>query len=223
MNKVIFLLAFLSVSTVFGQENWDGVLQPQLIVRNKVSGTYNQLWRLSNRFVGLENQEDFDLQFIEIMHFSTLAVRDNQRLGLGIQYRFRENFDNMGQNEFRLTEQFIWKIPQESGTFAQRLRAEQRFFPGRTLHRFRYRLSRDVPLQGQDLNPKETFLVGHLEMVFTAADMHLPRYDQRFTLGLGWLVGVKTVWLNSLEYRLENYTQRSGHRLFLISALNISL
>ena len=223
MNKGVLLLAIFLVSSAIAQENWDGVLQPQFIIRNKVTGTYNQLWRLSNRFVGVAEEMDFSLQFIEIMHFSTLAVGDKQRLGLGIQYRFRENFDDTGQNEFRLTEQFIWKLPQESGSLAHRLRAEQRFFPDFTLHRFRYRISRDVPLQGQELNLKETFLVGQLEPVFTLANMRSPRYDQRFTMGLGWLIGKKTVWLNSLEYRLENYTHRTKHRVFLISALNISL
>ena len=223
MNKGLFLLFLFTISTVFAQDNWDGVCQPQLVMRYKASANYNHLWRLTNRLIGFGEQEDTGLQFIEIVHFSTMAVSDNQRLGLGLQYRFRENFDDSGQNEFRLTEQFIWKLPKASGALAHRIRAEQRFFPGRTLHRFRYRISRDLPLQGQDLNLKETFLVGHLETVFTAADMRSPQYDQRFTLGLGWLIGLKTVWLNSLEYRLENYTQLTSHRVFLISALNISL
>jgi len=223
-TRTLLLLAlFVGFQPTFAQDGWEGVLQPQLVLRNTVSGNYNHLWRWSHRFTGLDNQEEFAMQFIDITHFSTLAIADNQRVGLGLQYRFQENFDPGSSNEFRLTEQFIWKHPQESGTITQRIRAEQRLFPDRTLHRFRYRLSRDIPLQGQDLNRNETYVVGHFEPIMTVAKDRTPRYDQRFTVGLGWLLGAKTVWLTSLEYRLENYTRSSRNRLFLISSLNISL
>ena len=214
---------FVAFQLAFAQDDWEGVLQPQLVLRNTVSDNYNQLWRWTHRFTGVDGQEAFDMQFIDITHFSTLAVADNQRIGLGLQYRFQENFDPGSSNEFRLTEQFILKNNQESGAITHRLRAEQRIFPGRTLHRFRYRISRDIPLQGQDLNRNETYVVGHLEPVFTFANDRAPRYDQRITLGFGWLVGSKTVWITSLEYRLENYTRDTGTRIFLISSLNISL
>ncbi|NND15141.1 MAG: DUF2490 domain-containing protein, partial [Eudoraea sp.] len=132
------------------QNDWDGVLQPQLVLRNKVNGSYNQQWQLSNRFIGLDEQQDFSLQFIDIMHLSSFVIGDNQRLGLGIQYRFQDNFDSESLNEFRITEQFISKNSMENGHSAHRFRIEQRIFPKTTLHRFRYRFSRDLPLQGQD-------------------------------------------------------------------------
>lgn len=217
------LVIFMVLKPAFGQDNWEGVLQPQLILRNSVSENYDQLWRWSHRFTGVDSQEDFEMQFIDITHFSTLVIADNQQIGLGLQYRFQENFDPGSNNEFRFTEQMIWKYPQVSGRITQRIRAEQRLFPGRTLHRFRYRLSRDIPLQGQDLNRGETYIVGHFEPLLTVTKGWAPRYDQRFTIGLGWLLGAKTVWLTSLEYRLENYTRNTRTRIFLISSFNISL
>lgn len=213
----------MALQPLIAQDDWEGVLQPQLILRNTVSGNYNQIWRWTHRFIGVHGEEDFKMQFIDITHFSTLAILDNQRIGLGLQYRFQENFDPGSSNEFRITEQFISKYPQESGEITHRIRAEQRLLTGRTLHRFRYRISRDIPLQGLDLNKNETYIVGHLEPVFTVAKDRAPRYDQRLTIGLGWLLGEKTVWLTSLEYRLEDYTRDTRTRIFLISSLNISL
>jgi len=222
-KRFLFLAIFMVIEPTLGQDEWEGVLQPQLVLRNKISGNYSQLWRWTHRFTGLDGQEKFEMQFIDITHFSTLAIADNQRIGLGLEYRFQENFDPGSSNEFRLTEQLIWKNPQETGGITQRIRAEQRLFSGLTLHRFRYRLSRDIPLQGQDLNRKETYFVGHFEPLLTITNGRVPRYDQRFTIGLGWLLGYRTVWLTSLEYRLENYTRNTRTRIFLISSLNISL
>ena len=223
IRKILLLGIFWVLQPIYAQDDWEGVLQPQLVLRNTVSGNYNQLWRWTHRFTGLDSQEDFQMQFIDVTHFSTLAISDNQRIGLGLQYRFQENFDPGSGNEFRLTEQFIWKYPRESGTITQRIRAEQRIFSQQTLHRFRYRLSRDIPLQGEDLNRNESYVVGHFEPLITVSDGRGPRYDQRFTVGVGWLLGAKTVWLTNLEYRLENYTRDTHTRIFLITSLNISL
>ena len=217
------LSLWLVCTPLVAQDGLDGFLQTQAVVKLPISETYTHRYQLAQRFYLTDDIQGFQLQQIDLSHLSSLKIRDNLNLAIGLMYRFRDSFDRFGTDEVRLIQHLVLSNRPENTQFVHRWRAEQRIFPDGTLHRLRYRFSVDLPLQGQNLNQGESYLVVHTESLLSVGSMFKPQWDQRFTLGLGWLIGKKTVLLNSLEYRLENFNTDSRQRLFLFTSLNLSL
>jgi hypothetical protein len=142
---------------------------------------------------------------------------------LGLQYRFRENFETRGENELRLTQQYDIRHQDGALRLGHRLRAEQRFRLSATGYRFRYRLALDSPLQGQKLNTGEVYFIGSLEALLGFARASSPEYDQRVEVSIGWLLQQGLKAETGLEYRLEDYTGSTENRLLITSNLIISL
>lgn len=109
---------------------------------------------------------------MDLAHFSKLKIRDNQSIALGLQYRFRQNFEN-GENELRLTQQYNITNKPNAVRFGHRLRTEQRITNSLTTHRFRYRFALDFPLVGEKLDTGEPYFVGSFENLLSVAKIML--------------------------------------------------
>lgn len=205
------------------QESFTGYWEPSLALNYGVTDTYSHNFSLANRSY-LIRDEAFGLTIrqFDFAHFSTLKIRDNQSIGLGLQYRFRKAFDKDTGNELRLTEQY--NITSRTGAIrlGHRLRYEQRIFSAVTVHRFRYRFALDSPLQGEQLDIGETYLVGSLESLLSVTRMQGPEYDQRIRMQLGWLLQAGINMEVGLEYRFEDYTSDTSQVLFLLNSLVVS-
>ncbi len=206
------------------QENLTIYLEPQTSFNYKVAGNYHHNFAFSNRSYLFRN-ENFQLKVrqLDIVHFSSLKIRDNQSIGFGIQYRFREAFENDRSNELRLTQQYNITHKYRNLRFGDRFRAEQRFTQSATVHRFRYRLALDFPLQGVQLDIGEPYFIVSTESLLSVAKGSKPEYDQRVTAHLGWLLSPKTKLQLGSEYRFENYTQNTENVLFFLTGLILSL
>ena len=218
---LVLLLFYLPLAA---QENLTIYLQPETSLNYKVAGNYHHNFAFSNRFYLLqEEQFQFNVRQLDIAHFSSLKIRDNQSIGFGIQYRFREVFENDRFNELRLTQQYNITHKYGNLRFGDRFRAEQRFTQASTIHRFRYRLALDFPLQGVQLDVGEPYFIVSTESILSVAKASKPEYDQRITTQLGWLLSQKTKLQMGTEYRFENYTQKTENVLFFLTGLILSL
>ncbi|WP_343488114.1 DUF2490 domain-containing protein [Allomuricauda sp. d1] len=223
IKRVYLLILFLVALSLHAQENFTSYLQPQVAINYKVSSFYTHNFSLENRNYTIESGESrFRVRHLHLAHFSNLKIKDNQSIALGIQYRFRQAFDD-GSNELRLTQQYNLTKQALVTRFGHRLRTEQRITKNLTTHRFRYRFSMDFPLRGERLDVGEPYLVGNWESLLSVAKTKLPEYDQRFTLNLGWLLTKKTKFQVGAEYRFEDFTHQTQHVLFLLTTFNISL
>lgn len=222
-RSIAALVLVLCSAFSSAQENFTSYLQPVVALNYKVSSFYSHNFRVENRNYLVDNGDSgFQVRHLHFAHFSNLKIKDNQSIALGIQYRFRENFD-YGLNELRLTQQYnITKQPFVV-RYGHRVRAEQRITNALTIHRFRYRFSLDFPLQGERLDVGEAYLVGNLETLLSVADVNRPEYDQRFTLNLGWLLNKETKLQFGAEYRFEDFLGITQNVLFFLSTLNFSL
>ena len=219
-NKICFLGFFLVVINLKAQENVTVYLQPTVAFNYDVAPRYSHNFSLENRNYLIESgQNNLSIRHLHFAHFSNYQLRENQSIALGIQYRFREWFDD-GSNELRITQQYNLRLKPMVIRYGHRLRAEQRITTATTVHRFRYRFTLDFPLQGEQLDTGEAYLVGNVESLLSVAKNEKPEYDQRFTLNLGWLLPHKTKIQVGLEYRAENYTNDQQHVLFFLSSLN---
>ncbi|MEX0290299.1 MAG: DUF2490 domain-containing protein [Flavobacteriaceae bacterium] len=224
-TKTLFFFLFLfSHCLIRAQDDIIVYWQPAVALNYDVATNYSHNLSLSNRNYLVEGKE-FVLRTrqIDIAHFSKLKIRDNQSLGLGLQYRFRETFEPDKANELRITEQYnlTWNPRQIRWGF--RFRVEQRLIPKTTIHRFRSRLAVDGPLEGERLDPGESYFVSSFENLLSMERAQEPQHDLRLTLSLGWLINADLKIQSGIEYRLENYTKRTQPILFLLTAAIFSL
>ncbi|WP_431125195.1 DUF2490 domain-containing protein [Flagellimonas flava] len=220
IGLVLCLLPLLS----WGQGEFTGFWQPQMAINYKVSGTYSHNLSLAHRIYFVdEGESGFRGRHLDLVHFSKLELSDNQSIALGIQYRYRDLFEQ-NPNELRLVQQFNFTQKPLVVRFGHRFRSEQRITKLMTIHRFRYRFAVDFPLKGEKLNLGEPFLVVSLEGLASFAKSSSPEYDARVTSQLGWKFDKGFKLLVGTQYRAENYTAKQpDHILFLLTGVQLSL
>ena len=220
IKQILALALLLLGSTLYGQDRFTLFWEPQLAINYGVATNYSHNFTLAKRsYLYREGLGRFQVRQLELSHFSKLSLSDLVDLGIGFQYRIRDNFEPDSENEFRITEQFNLLRRGGSLRLGHRVRAEQRIRPSRTIHRFRYRLAADTPLNGTRLDIGESYLVGSVESLYSLGKKQKPEWDQRIELTLGWLVAHELKLETGLEYRLESINQTLGHTLLLNSGL----
>ncbi|MGS0525357.1 DUF2490 domain-containing protein [Zobellia nedashkovskayae] len=222
-RTALLIFGLLLSSFGFCQENTIGYFQPDISLNYKVSANYSHNFKIAQRAYIYEDDFLYRVKQLDISHFSTLKIGFEQSLALGLQYRFRDTFDDNGENELRITEQYKLSRVYENLILGNRFRAEQRISPSSTTHRFRYRLSIEVPLKGEKLDIGEPYFSASTESLLSISKSEKPIYDQRLTSHLGWLLNRETKLEVGAEYRAENYTQTTEHIFFLLTSLIFSL
>ena len=216
-------LLLLTISAL-SQENFTTFWQPQVGVYYQVVNDYtHNFFFISRNVLAEDSNFKLDLRQFDIVHFSKLKIRYNQSISLGLRWRNSKIFDSDQINEFRLTQQYNIKIKPNKVRYGHRMRTEQRIFDGFTLHRFRYRLAVDFPLEGERLNVGQAFSVFSAEQLFTVANKTDPLYTLRIRAGLGVLLSPKSTLQFILQYRLIDYTKEANHAIFLETVLNLGL
>lgn len=225
-TALFVLLSFIlgCPAALRAQERFTGYWEPKVSIGYGVAGTYSHNFSLTNRSFLIDGGEgQLRVRQFELGHFSNLALGDNQSLALGVQYRFRNSFDG-GADQLRITEQYSVSHRQLSVRYGQRIRAEQQFHKGFTVHRFRYRFAVDFPLKGQKVDPGEPYLVGSLEQLLSLEKGMSPQYDARLVGQIGWEVDPGIKLQMGLEYRMEEYTSGLPQSiLMLLTAAKFSL
>lgn len=220
----ILLALLVNFGSLLAQERFTGYWEPKVSVDYTVSGRYSHNFFLTNRNY-LVDQGDLLLKVrqLELGHYSNLKVQDNQSIALGLQYRLRNPFDG-GDDQFRITQQYSINHRPFALRFGHRFRAEQHLYPDRTLHRFRYRLAVDFPLEGLEVDPGEPYLVGSLEQLWSVARGNSPQYDARLVGQVGWNLDQGLKLQLGLEYRLEEYASDLPRSVLLVlTSAQISL
>ena len=206
------------------QDNLTGYWNPMVALNYDVTPTYSHNFSIENRsFLYQDSDVQLRVRQMDINHFSNLKTSDNQSIGFGIKYRFRNPFNRETSNEIRLTQQFNVTFKKASIRYGNRFRAEQRITNENTVHRFRYRFAMDFPLKGEELDVGEPYLVLSTEALLSVGKSMNPEYDQRITPKLGWVLSPTTKFQIGGEYRAENYMNRVENELFFLTELVLSL
>ncbi|KQC32521.1 hypothetical protein AAU57_03620 [Nonlabens sp. YIK11] len=194
------------------------VFQPAI----KVSWNPASRWSF-NTAVEQRTQINDDAQAIsmQLTQFGQYEVGFYSQIGIGVMYR--ELFDDNLPEEVRFMEQYVYTKKYNQLQLAHRLRWDQRLRGDRLTHRWRYRLSGSIPLNGNDLNPSEYYVVSHLETLFIAEDGLRPIYEQRVGLGIGRQIGSNYKLQFNTQYRWLDITAATTTSLFLNVALYASL
>lgn len=206
--KHLFLILGLFVSNlILGQSNLTGYFEPDISLNYNIAPNYSHNFKIAQRSYIYEDNLKFSARQLDISHFSNLKIKGNQSVALGIQYRFREIFEDDHENELRFTEQFNVTHGLERLRFGNRFRIEQRIGGSTTTHRFRYRFAVDFPLNGEKLDVGESYVVFSTESLLSVSRNKKPEFDQRLRTIVGWLLNKETKFQTGIEYRSENYAQ----------------
>ena len=164
---------------------------------------------------------DFDnnaaIQYIEPQFSFSYGISSRTKLGGGYYYRLSTPMIDGYQFEHRFLQQIGFISFIGDRRLAHRLRLEQRIRSSSYQNRLRYRLSYDFPLQGQELDPGETYLILKDEMM-TAFNKDEADAENRASVGMGWYFNSKQKFELGLQYRTQDIFSDGGiNHLFLIS------
>ena len=106
-NFFSIVLVVLGTTILFGQNKFNGFYEPYIKLDYDVSKNFSQEFILEERTIWYDDESfKFDVKQIDLAHFSKLKLSDKNAVAVGIQYRFRENFDKNKENELRFTEEY---------------------------------------------------------------------------------------------------------------------
>jgi len=220
----LLLFVLIGVFNLQSQDNTIAYWEPEVSFNYKVTPLLKQNFSLANRnYIYNDQKAQLAIRQFEIAHFSSLTIDPSKSIGVGIQYRFREAFENDKENELRLTEQFNITTSTSSLRLGNRFRIEQRIQPSNLEHRFRYRFAIDFPLKGLKIDIGEPYLVATTESLLSVGESIKPMFDQRLTSQLGWSISNNLKAQAGLQFRIENYTENSEHVFLFLNSLVISL
>ncbi|MCT8339558.1 DUF2490 domain-containing protein [Flavobacteriaceae bacterium TK19130] len=213
------LLSFAQGTAVL----WEPEAELDLDISNRWSMNFGTDYR-----VGLSEQlGEAGIQYVPIhLSFSqntTYEIGFYGKVSAGIMYRFNTIGPVDESNELRTIQQYSYGKQYNSIRLVHRVRSEQRIKSTGTAHRFRYRLSIDLPLNGEQLNAKEFYFAASVESLLTVASRDTPEWDQRITAGLGRELTSKTRLQVDVQYRFDDYFNAGGQRLFFTTGIQYSL
>tara|TARA_R110002049_G_scaffold57021_3_gene156810 strand:+ start:14536 stop:15219 length:684 start_codon:yes stop_codon:yes gene_type:complete len=222
IRKQVFILLLFFSSCGFSQERFLSYWEPEFEISYDIAPLYSHKFSLEKRSLMYEKELLFDVVQFDFSHFSEFKLLDNQTVALGLMYRTRSPFGEE-RDELRLTEQYSLTSTTMNFRLGHRFRMEHRFSGKPVVHRLRYRLAVDFPIQGTRLDVGESFFTGSWENLLSLANTERPVYEQRFTVSLGYLANKKLTLMSGLEYRLDDYTHATKHVIFVLTSASISL
>lgn len=188
----------------YAQQVTPRFLESQVVISHKASYAYEANLGLSSRMEYHTNDNSLPTTFLQVSHFSSFRVGNNNKISLGVLYRFSEDFENQYPDEFRLTQQFHTAFKPHVVRYTHRIRVEERFVGADVFTRFRYRLGIDFPLNGQVLDVGEMYALANVGSLIQLKNTQSPRYDFRALTGIGVVLSSDIKLQMSLQYRLAH-------------------
>ena len=219
IKRPFLLLGFIVSLNLNSQNDFESLGETAFSLNHSINSDYKINFSLRSRyFLYQESDFLFENRQLDFVHFSTYKLDYYHSLSLGIQYRLRESIDG-GMNEFRIAQQFNYTKTNQAWRFGHTIRLEQRFFEFMTIIRARYRFAIDRPLNGEELNIGESYLIAYMEGLHSVSNKSKPEFGHRTTAQIGWLLSKKIKIQIGLEYRFEAINIYTVEKLFLLSSL----
>ncbi len=203
MKRIVAVVLFLLSLSSEGQERKSALENNFAINYKWKSWKLNSSIASRTQWVEEDELNESQAAFLEFNQFGTRSISPKISLSLGYKFRSVRPVSNLSQNEHRLTTQLAWKHVEKRARLTSRLRLEQRF-KEQFAHRYRYRLSFDLPLSGQKLDTKEFYFILANELVLELSNGEMNDWQDRFTTGVGYLFSHSTKLQVDLTNRFEN-------------------
>ena len=178
---------------------------------------FSYTWELANRWSAntkaafqqslsppteTEPQRQYQFNHMQVQFFATYSVWTNLKLSGGYTFRINDPTETLGSHNHRLMQQLAFVSYLRGQRFANRFRLEQRFRDEGYINRWRYRISFDVPLNGENVDPGEKYLVASDEWLFSFNNQG-HESQNRLYLGIGWYANSQRKIEAGFQYRLD--------------------
>lgn len=221
---LIFLFATLFLNQdLKAQDNVEFLAEPEFSIDLATKTRWSHSFGIASRDIIFEEEQfHFNVQHIELSHFTGYKLNKANKVSLGVRYRFKELFNDTKTDELRIVEQFSHAIKKENLKIGHRLRIEQRI-TDITRNRSRYRFSLEFPLNNTE-EPRKIFsLKTSAEALWMIGKKIPTTYEQRLSVSVGKQIGVNTDLDLGIQYRLSDYTHQAEHNFILITGLNVKI
>lgn len=211
MKKLIAFITFiLVVGSLSAQQNqvfFTGIF-PEVSLTKKVNDRIKLNFKVENQEIIFNNQDaqsenpQFTHYRTDLMMFFDRSIRPGISVALGIFHRFQENEDGN-----RIIQQLAILQRMRNLRINHRMRTDQTFTRNDDLEvRFRYRFSMEIPLEGDEVDPKEFYMVLSEEPIFSykGGDFEI---ENRTAIALGKLFNSQEKLEWALDYRTDGYVQ----------------
>ncbi len=218
MKRFVIALVAIFAWPVLGyaQSGPEWIWNPELSYSEKTSERTTLIAKLSV-FQSLEDfSEKRALQYIEPQFSGSYTLTSRWKVGGGYYYRWSEPLLDGHKYEHRLLQQAGYVSYFGDRRLSHRFRLEQRIRSSSYQNRFRYRFGFDFPLQGEQLDPGERYMIVKNEMM-TAFNGSEADAENRASLGIGWLFGGGQKFEINAQYRTQDIFSGDGiSHLFLV-------
>ncbi|MDI1322936.1 MAG: DUF2490 domain-containing protein [Algoriphagus sp.] len=211
MKKLFaFFTLILVVGSLSAQQNqifFTGIF-PEVSLTKKVNDRIKLNFKAENQEIIFNNQDaqsenpQFTHYRTDLMMFFDRSIRPGVSVALGLFHRFQENEDGN-----RIIQQLAILQRMRNLRINHRIRTDQTFTRNDDLEvRFRYRFSMEIPLEGDEVDPKEFYLVLSEEPIFRykGGDFEI---ENRTAIALGKLFNSQEKLEWALDYRTDGYIQ----------------
>ncbi len=210
----IFFLASGWGTLLTGQANYRMAVLPEI----NLNRSFDDRWALNAKLKSRpllawgtfgEGRTVFQYSLTDLSLAAARRVGLGQNLTLGYLLR-RTRSDT----RHRLFQQYSFVQHLRTFRLGHRLASDQTFAPGAAMElRLRYRLSVELPLSGQQVDPRELYLKASQEQLH---DFRGRNYDLelRLTPTLGYVITDRSKLETGLEYRIDNLLQGPSRSTF---------
>lgn len=211
MKKLIaFFTLILSIGSLSAQQNqifFTGIF-PEVSLTKKVNDRIKLNFKVENQEIFFNNQDSqsenpqFTHYRTDLMMFFDRSIRPGVSVGLGVFHRFQENEDGN-----RIIQQLAILQRMRNLRINHRMRTDQTFTRNDEFEvRFRYRFSMEIPLEGDEVDPKEFYTVLSEESIFSYKGRDF-EIENRTAIALGKLFNSQEKLEWALDYRTDGYIQ----------------
>ncbi len=159
--KQVFVLLFCFITTVLSaQSTYEAGVLPALNINQKIADRWQLNYKVESRIIGSEGNFSEPARFTTQHSLTDLSVILSRKVGVnntlagGYLLRLEK-----GGPAHRLIQQYTLVRSYDEFRLAQRFSADQTFSPSEAAEfRLRYRISFDIPLNGQAVDSKEFYL-----------------------------------------------------------------
>lgn len=215
-----FFLFILIFPTIFcnAQSGYQFGILPSININKSLPNDYKLNVKLESRqllkegFFEVENDFDYEYLLTDLTLIGSKKIGINKSLAIGYLFRIRE-----GRIIHRSIQQFIMTKRYPGFRIAHRFSADQSFDSKKaTEFRLRYRVSSEIALNGQSVNPKEFYLKVNNEYLnsFQKGDYDL---EVRVAPFLGYKFTDRKKFEFGLDYRLNSFLNNNSSNRFWIS------
>lgn len=168
-KAILVLLCFLGLKGVSQNTVFEAGLAPEISLSYKLSDKIKFNVKVESFHAGFQTADSespswaYEYDVTESQFYTSWKINPFQSAAIGYQWAIGKS----GKSNHSSIQQYSFVHRPGNLLFAHRLRADQTFYRDESpRYRFRYRLSIEIPLQGQTIDPGEFYLVTSEEVIY---------------------------------------------------------